>query len=105
MPFFGLELRERKAKINAPAYQSISFQRRENSPVAIALQNGPVPTQDMINRRGRSKVVVGIVTDERQPFSQDQDDDRPILTEPLDLPVTERTSVLQPASQFATDFQ
>jgi hypothetical protein len=41
IPFFGLELQERKPKSAAPAYRSIARAKSESSPVKAALQLFP----------------------------------------------------------------
>ena len=41
VPFFGLELKERKPKSTLPSYQSISQTNRDKSDVKIALHVGP----------------------------------------------------------------
>ncbi|MEI8016930.1 MAG: hypothetical protein WCH39_01965 [Schlesneria sp.] len=60
VPFFGLELKERKPKSTAPSYQSISQTNRDSSEVKIALQVGSGSSVSGLKKRDNRLVATSL---------------------------------------------
>ncbi len=60
VPFFGLELKERKPKRTVPSYQSISQTNRDKSDVKIALPVGPSSPISGLKKRDNRLVATSL---------------------------------------------
>ena len=67
VPFFGLELKERKPKSSVPSYQSISQTSRDTPDVKIALQVVPKTSASGLRKRD-NRLVATSLSDRQSPY-------------------------------------
>ena len=110
VPFFGLELKERKPKSSAPSYQSISQTNRDASDVKIALQVGSKTPASGLRKRDNRLIVTSL--SDRQSLSSTplqgvatSAKDARISTIPLPRTDLDHTRVDQRAKSSDVDFQ
>ena len=113
VPFFGLELKERKPKSTAPSYQSISRSNRDLSDVKIAFRVGPaIPAAGQSKRDNR--LVATTLSDRQYLYSTPSDGEVrvpnaqkevPLSTIPLPLTDLERPRADQRVESSDVDFQ
>lgn len=111
IPFFGLELKERKPKSNAPSYNSISRSGSEASRVETALgtvSSRPIDLVAIADRRPGTAVFAGTVKSDRA--SQDTSSlsaGKSLPVPSIPLPLTDRVpeSADRRSGPSFTDFQ
>jgi hypothetical protein len=111
VPFFGLELKERKPKSIAPSYQSISQTNRDASEVKVALQVGPASSLLGLKKRD-NRLVATSLSDHDPPLHSTPSKgfartSRDVQTNSIPLPRTDvdRPRVEQQTQSSGVDFQ
>lgn len=110
IPFFGLELKERKPKVNAPSFNSISRADADSSRIESALQIRSSTSLSLLNSRNKRQTMMSISGDGYEPASSVSKcvaDSNSEVTDSIPIPVTEsnRLPSERPASLGAVDFQ
>ena len=113
VPFFGLELKERKPKTSAPSYKSISRSDRDLSDVKIALQVGPASPAATQRKRDNRLIATSLSARQysypAQPGGEGRAPgvvkDAPTSAIPLPLTDSERPKADQRAKSSDIDFQ
>ncbi len=82
VPFFGLELRERKPKSTAPTYNSISRSNTDGSRVEPALRVGSSTASTLLTRGDRQIAIVADTSDAAPPAAT-------IPVQPVKLPTAQ----------------
>jgi hypothetical protein len=109
IPFFGLELKERKPKSIAPVYQSIARTNADTSEIKVALQIGHSTPGNALNKRAKrlaSTSVPGIdLVSDRVPATHLNPNDG--IAQTIPLPRTDETQrrVDRQSSPRNVDFQ
>ena len=95
IPFFGLELKERKPKSTAPAYQSIARTKNDTSSVKNALQVTPAAPGTDWKRRDRRLGATPVpgVTTVREPSVESRSTANDPHTVAIPLPRTDTAPV------------
>ena len=117
VPFFGLELKERKRKETAPAYRSISRSPSDEVSVKVALRSFASPPSGDVKKSPSQLVSTKFVTDSTDFGSESRKTARPLEAAAVSsqnhpvpsvaLPKTDRLTMSRDrraASQFV-DFQ
>jgi len=110
VPFFGLELKERKPKSSAPSYDSISHSRTDNSRIETALGTGSSTSVGLLKksdpRRATARVSTGNeISTEAITLSQSGSRSRPVQSIPLPRTDDHSSTPERQAASSAVDFQ
>ena len=102
MPFFGFELKERKAKNSNPSYNSISRSSEEESRVETMLQVGASKSKYSLKKTDRQVVAT---SDYDASCQADLGKPQPIQSIPLPLNTKRSVASDRPPSGQIIDFQ
>jgi|GEM_PF-2683476 len=110
IPFFGLELKDRKPKVNAPSFNSISRADADNPRIESALQvrsSAPLSLMKSANRRQPAISVSGDGYERASGRLEQVADAKPELMRAIPIPVTDlnHRSSDSASSSGAVDFQ